>query len=117
LNNRVGRYFNIERPGGTQTEMGSFYFCRHPDYLPKLAKTATGFFAVDTLTGLAKYYANNSQAGGTVRRHRENNTTTKNGIRYINEEIFIKHYPEAIAKEGSTYQLEMEQVRNLPNNN
>lgn len=48
LNNRVGRYFNIARPGGTQTEKGCSYFARHPDYLPNLAKTAYGLFAVNT---------------------------------------------------------------------
>ena len=88
--------------------------------MPNLAKKATGFFVVNTLTGMAQYYTNNSQAGnrGTVRKfvRRENNTISKDGKRYINEDVFIKHYPEAIVKEGSTYQLSMEQVRNLPNN-
>lgn len=78
---------------------------RHPNYS-------------NTKNGLALYYPNNSKAGyrGTVRRNRINNTISKHGIRYINEDIFIKHYPEAIAKEGSSYQLSMEQVNNLPDN-
>lgn len=118
LNNRVGRYLNIDRPKGTQTEVGRFYFARHPDYLPNLAKIATGFFAVNTLTGLAQYYTNNSKAGnrGTVRRHRDNNTVTRDGIRYINEDVFISNYPGAIPKEGSSFQLDKQEVRNLPNN-
>lgn len=55
LDNRIGRYFNLVKPGGISTELGNFYFCKHPDYLPGLTKKASGFFAVDTLTGLAKY--------------------------------------------------------------
>lgn len=72
--NRVSRYLNVFRPDGNATELGDFYFCRHPEHC--LTKSASGLFAVDIITGLAKYYSNNSQAGnrGTVRRHRENNT-------------------------------------------
>lgn len=116
--NRVGRYLNIERPNGSPTELGYFYFARHPEYLPNLAKKASGFFAVNTKNGMVQYYSNNTQAGnrGTVRRHRENNTVSKGGIRYINQDIFIQFYTEAIAKEGFICQLNLEQIRNLPNN-
>jgi hypothetical protein len=81
-------------------------------------KKASGFFTVNTLNGMEKYYANNSQAGnrGTVRRHRENNTVSRGGIRYIDEDVFIKYYTKAIAKEGFTCQLSMKQVRKLPKN-
>jgi len=98
--------------------MGSFYFARHPDYLPNFYKTASGLFAVNTISGLALYFSNNSKAGnrGTVRRHRVNNTVSRDGIRYIDEDVFIKHYPGAIAEEGSSYQLSMEEVNNLPLN-
>jgi hypothetical protein len=41
LNNRVGRYINIEKPKGIQTEVGSFYFVRHPDYLANFSKTTS----------------------------------------------------------------------------
>ena len=95
LDNRIGRYFNLVKPGGINTELGNFYFCKHPDYLPGLTKkAASGFFAVNTLTGVAKYFSNNSQAGnrGTVRRNRNNNTITKDGLKYINEDIFIDHF-------------------------
>ena len=34
LDNRIGRYFNVVKPGGINTELGNFYFCKHPDYLP-----------------------------------------------------------------------------------
>ena len=27
-------FLYVEKPNGIQTEMGSFYFARHPDYLP-----------------------------------------------------------------------------------
>jgi hypothetical protein len=71
LDNRIGRYFNVVKPGGISTELGNFYVCKHPDYLPGLTVKASGLFAVNILTGLAEYFENNSQAGnrGTVRRN------------------------------------------------
>jgi hypothetical protein len=118
LDNRIGRYFNLVKQGGISTELGNFYFCKHPEYSPGLIKKASGFFAVDTFTGLAKYFINNSQAGdrGTVRRNRNNNTVTKDGIKYINEDIFIDCFPAAVIKEGATFQLNKEQLANLPDN-
>lgn len=115
LDNRIGRYFNLVKPGGISTELGDFYFCKHPDYLPGGTKKASGLFAVDTFTGLAKYFANNSQAGdrGTVRRNRNNNTITKDGIKYINED---DHFPGAVIQEGAIFQLSKEQLANLPDN-
>jgi len=118
LDNRIGRYFNLVKPGGISTELGYFYFCKHPEYLPGLTKKASGFFAVNTLTGLANYFANNSQAGdrGTVRRNRNNNTITRNGIKYINEDIFIDHFSGALSKQGAIFQLNKQQLVNLPDN-
>lgn len=122
--NRVGKYFNVAKPGGISTELGNFYFCKHPDYLPGLAKTASGFFAVNTLTGVATYYLNNStgtagprpQNRGTVRSNRVNNTVTKTGFRYIDKDVFIKHYPDAVAEKHTTYNLSPEQLNSLPYN-
>lgn len=70
------------------------------------------------MTGLAKYLANNSQAGdrGIVIRNRNNNTVTKDGIKYINEDIFIYRFPGAVIKQGATFQLNKEQLANLPDN-
>jgi hypothetical protein len=70
------------------------------------------------LTGLVNYFANNSQAGdrGTVRRNRNNNTITKYGIKYINEDIFIKHFPEAVIEQGGLFKLNKQQLANLPDN-
>ena len=118
LDNRIGRYFNVVKPGGISTELGKFYFCKHPDYLPGKTVKASGFFAVNTLTGLAEYFENNSQAGnrGTVRRNRNNNTITKDGIKYINEDIFIAHFSDAVMKKGSIYKLNKQQLTNLPDN-
>jgi hypothetical protein len=30
LDNRIGRYFNLVKPGDISTELGNFYFCKHP---------------------------------------------------------------------------------------
>lgn len=120
LNNRVGRYMNVMKPSplvwGNKTELGLFYFCRNPDFLSGLAKTASSLFAVSTLTGLAIFYKNNSQAGdrGTVRRNRNNNTVSKQGLRYIDYDIFIKYFPDA--KNKSSYQLNSSQLKKLPLN-
>lgn len=51
---------------------------------------------------------------GVSLRARENYTVSRNGKRYIDEDIFLACYPDAIAKEGSTYQLDNEQIYNLP---
>ena len=51
-----------------------------------------------------------------VQRNRNNNTITRDGIKYINEDIFIKHYPEAVIKEGAVFKLNKEQLANLPDN-
>jgi len=47
---------------------------------------------------------------------RVHNTVSRDGIRNIDEDVFLKHYPEAIAEEGSSHQLNMEEVNNLPEN-
>jgi len=68
---------------------------------------------------LATYYSNNSLAGnrGTVRRNRNNNTITKDGIKYINEDIFVAHFGgPAVLKAGATFKLNKEQLANLPDN-
>lgn len=54
LNNRVGRYRNIQR--NNPTELGNFYYCRYPDFLAGLAKVAEGLFAINVFTGLCVYY-------------------------------------------------------------
>lgn len=51
LDNRISRYIKTAKPGGVSTELGSFYFCRHPDFLPGNAKTSSGFFGVNVNTG------------------------------------------------------------------
>lgn len=52
---------NMARPGGNPTELGCFYFCRHPDHLAGLAKVAEALFAIDTVTGLCTLYPNITQ--------------------------------------------------------
>lgn len=119
LDNRISRFINVAKPGGVSTELGDFYLCRHPDYLPGMSKSASGFFAVNIKTGVAEYFENNSQPLDnrlTVRNHRNNNTVSKRGFRYINKDVFIKHFPKAIPVLGSTYNLTQEQLDNLPLN-
>lgn len=109
LDNRIGRYLNVVKPGGITTELGIFYFCRHPDYLPNLTKPASGFFGINLNTGVAEYFENNSQHLDdrlTVRTHRKKNTVSKRSFRYIDKDVFIKNFTEAIPKKGSTYVLD-----------
>lgn len=119
LDNSISRYINVAKPGGISTELGCFYFCIHPEFLPNMSKPASGFFGVNTKTGLVVYFENNSQPVETrltVRTHRKNNTVSKRGFRYINKEVFVKHFPEAIPVKGSTFILTPEQLDNLPIN-
>lgn len=109
LDNRISRFINVAKPGGVSTELGDFYLCRHPDYLPGMSKSASGFFAVNIKTGVAEYFENNSQPLDnrlTVRNHRNNNTISKRGFRYINKDVFIKHFPKAISELGSSLREE-----------
>lgn len=119
LDNRISRFMNIAKPGGVSTELGNFYFCRHPEFLPGKTQAASGFFGVNVNTGVAEYFENNSQPLDdrlTVRIHRKNNTISKRGFRYINKDVFIKQYPDAKSERFSTYKLTQEQLGNLPFN-
>ena len=119
LDNRISRFMNIAKPGGVSTELGNFYFCRHPEFLPGKTQAASGFFGVNVNTGVAEYFENNSQPLDdrlTVRIHRKNNTISKRGFRYINKDVFIKQYPDAKSEGKSTYKLTQEQLGNLPFN-
>lgn len=75
LSNLVGRHLNVLRPNGTETDLGYFYFARHPDHLPGLAKGATSLFRINVDDGLATWFANNS----AVDRH--NRLTVRNCIK------------------------------------
>jgi hypothetical protein len=43
LDNRIGRYFNLVKPGGISTELGNYSFCKHPYYFAGGTKKASGF--------------------------------------------------------------------------
>ncbi|MEO0329119.1 MAG: hypothetical protein AAF217_11055 [Pseudomonadota bacterium] len=84
-----------------------------------MTKVASGFFGVNTKTGHVEYFENNSQPLDdrlTVRTHRNKNTISKRGFRYIDKDVFIKHFPEAVAERGFTFNLTTEQLKNLPKN-
>lgn len=51
-----------------------------------------------------------------MRRNRNNNTITKDGFKYINEDIFIDHFPGTEIKVGAIFKLNKEQLANLPDN-
>lgn len=110
---------NLAKPGGVSTELGNFYFCRHPEFLPGKTKVASGFFGVNVNTGVVEYFENNSQPLDdrlTVRIHRKNNTTSKRGFRYINKDVFIKQFPEAVPERKFIFKLTQKQLDNLPLN-
>lgn len=101
------------------TELGNFYFCRHPDFLAGNAKRPSGFFGVKVNTGVVEYFENNSQPLDdrlTVRIHRRNNTISKRGYRYINKDVFIKQFPKAVADRKFIFKLTQKQLGNLPLN-
>jgi hypothetical protein len=115
LNNRVGRYMNLERPDGNPTELGNFYFCRHPEYLAGLAKVAEALFAINVITGLCTLYPNIKQASPTnrtnIRNHLTNGTLHNKTMRYIYQSEFVKHFPEAVG--ATNFKLTKEQINIL----
>lgn len=96
LNNRVGRYMNIDRPN--TTELGTFFFCRHPDHLAGFAKVAEALFVVNMVTGACNWFANLSQVSksnrGGIRRFLIEGTLHNNTTRYILASDLIRHIPE-----------------------
>lgn len=99
LNNRVGRYMNVARPGGNQTELGHFYFCRHPDFLAGGAKVAEAIFVVNVTTGLCALYNGIKSISATnrtsIRNHFYNGTLHNGAIKYIYQSEFVKLFPQA----------------------
>ena len=115
LNNRVGRYLNIFRPN--ETDLGNYYFARHPDHLTGLAKTAESLFAIDVDTHLATCYPNNSSVSShdrlSVRRNMANFSLTRDGTLFIKTSKFVELFPNAPTESGSTYQLSLAELFSL----
>lgn len=102
---------NVARPGGNKTELGSFYFCRHPDHLVGMAKSAEAIFVVNVVTGLCTLYKSIKAISATNRtaiRNHLNNGTVHDSYRYVYKSVFIQHFPEA--SEVDTIQLNKEQL-------
>jgi hypothetical protein len=120
LGSRVTIYINVLRDEGNKTEAGTFQFCRHPDYLTKFKILATPFFAVSLATGLCTWYENNQRvpnvSSSTVLRSRNKNKVTQSGLRFINADVFVKHFPEAVNGPGSTFKLSAQDLQQLPLN-
>ncbi len=118
ISNHVGRYINVARPEGTSTDLGNFYFARHPDYLPNMAKSATSLYRVDVDTGLATWFANNSQVDShdrlTVRKCLANLTLTRSGCMFVSAQAFTELFSDALDQPGSTYNLSLAQLATLP---
>lgn len=122
LDNRISRFMIIAKPGGVSTELGNFYFCRHPDFLPGKTKIASAFFGVNVNTGVVEeYFENNSQPLDdrlTVRIHRKNNTICL--LKEVFENTLIKMYFLnnflMLFLSKFTYKLTQEQLGNLPLN-
>lgn len=118
LNNRVGRYLNIARPEGNETELGNFYFARNPDHLAGFAKSAEPLFGINVDTGVASLYPNNSQVPThnrlTVRLNLNNYTITRDGTIFITADSFLDQFPTASALPGSTYNMTLAELASLP---
>ena len=75
---------------------------------------------VNVNTGVVEYYENNYQPLDdrlTVRIHRKNNTMApRRGHWYINKDVFIKQFPNAVAERKFIFKLTQEQLINLPVN-
>lgn len=115
IQNRVGRFFNLDKCNST--EIGNFYFCRHPDYLTGNAKVAKPIYVCDIFTGYCTYYCNISQISSTnrtgIRMHIANKSIHKQTLRYIYASEFWKHFPENVENKQVT--LTKEQLKKLLN--
>lgn len=113
LNNRVGRYMNIAR--SNTTELGDFYFCRHPEHLAGLAKAAEALFVINMVTGACNWFANISQVSRSnrtgVRRHLVKGTLHNDITRYVVASDLVNYIPEA--KEVKSMILTKEQLNTV----
>lgn len=118
ISNHVSRHINVARPGGTSTDSGNFYFARHPEYLPNMSKSASSLYRIDVDTGLATWFANNSQVDShdrlSVRKNLANVTLTRNGCMFVSAEAFTEMFPDALDQPNSTYNLSLAQLSTLP---
>lgn len=118
LNNRVGRYLNITRPNGTETELGNFYFARNPNHLVGFKKSAEALFGIKVDTGLATCYPNNSQVPShdrlSVRSNMHKLTLTRDGTFFIKADQFVNLFPNSNAHPGSTYDMTLSELALLP---
>jgi len=107
LNTRVGRYLNTTKI--TVTEFGSFLFCRHPDFLAGLAQTASPFYVINVLTGLATYYtslkAYNPSDRQTSKRHLVKGTLYRGTMRFLSEKDLVSKVPRAEGQRELTLTL------------
>lgn len=98
--NRVSRYMNIDRPGGTKTEQGSFYFCRHPDFMIGANEGAKRIFAINVITGLCALHESIKKCNPTnrtvVKTHLNGGTLHNKVVRYVYMDFFFMHFPELL---------------------
>ncbi len=88
--------------------------------LPTNINNKVALFSITAL-GLVTWHRNKSVLTNISRQQVQNlmlmNKASSTGIRYIKAEVFLQHYPDAIAGPGRTYKLTTIQMKSLPNNN
>lgn len=109
---------NIVRPGGTSTEMGTFYFCRHPLHLAGLAKVAEAIFVINVLTGVCVLHANiksiDPKNRTQIRHHLNRGTLHKGQIKYIYKDHMLEHFSELYKmRVQDQVQLDKEQISKI----
>ena len=113
LNGRVGAYINVVREN--KTELGIFYFCRHPDFLAGLAKSIEAIFVVNVITGVCTLYnsikAISPSNRTSIRNHLYGNRVHNGIYRYIYASQFVKHFNKA--KDSKEYTLTKKEVESL----
>nr|YP_007475442.1 hypothetical protein H888_mgp03 [Microbotryum cf. violaceum BFL-2013]AGE14655.1 hypothetical protein [Microbotryum cf. violaceum BFL-2013] len=79
------------------TELGNFYFCRHPDFLAGLAKVAEPIVLINILSGLCSVYASIRSISvsnrSSIRAHLQAGTLHNKHIRYIYQSDFLNYLP------------------------
>jgi len=94
LNNRVGAYLNVARLN--KTEMGSFYFCRHPDFLAGFGKKAEAFLIISIATGIGSLFPTLKGHGmdrSNIRRYLKTGTLYKGLYRFVYQSDLVAQIP------------------------
>lgn len=113
--NNITSVINLAVPGGIISELGQFWYCCNPDHPFKFNRLPKPLFKI-TSDGICTWHANNSSVKGftrtTVAKHRVTSDLYL-GVRFIDESIILKLFPEVPTGENTIFKLSKAQLIKL----